>query len=826
MTSIGDGAFSKCSSLSSVIIGNGVQSIGEYAFKECRSLESLTIGNDVQSIGRIAFEGCSSLNSIELNNDYVVSKFSSVFSDIKNNITSVAIGNSVQSIGDSAFEHCESLISVTIGNGLTSIGNRAFVGCHSLESVDIPDSVTSIGNSAFSDCHDLTSVKISGSLTTPGSLIIPGNVTSIGREAFCECYGLTSVTIPDSVESIGSMAFVSCNNLQSINVSEGNSNYRSKNGVLFSNDDATLIQYPAGKTDTSYSIPGSVTSIGIYAFYNCSNLTSVTYNGISEPKISYGPFDGCNITSVDVPKNYKGDTFCGIPINKTLAPVYIATGNCGDQGENVTYTFDGETLTISGSGKMSDYSRASDTPWYSYITSIKNVVIEDGVQSIGDYAFSYCSSLTSVNIPNSVISIGDHAFRDCSRLTSVTIPGSVKLIGVAFIGCSGLQSINVSDGNANYKSIYGVLFSKDGSTIIQYPAGKTDISYSIPNGVTSIGQGAFYNCSNLTSITIPDSVKSIGQGAFYGCSNLTSVTYNGISEPEISTNAFEGCNIESVNVSTNYNGRTFGGMAVNKTDTPDKPVDPVDPDKPDTGNCGENVTYTFDRGTETLTISGSGAMSNYSNTSYAPWNGYKDSIKRVVIGDGVESIGDYAFYGCSKLISVTIGNSVQSTGKRALSNGVKSIGAHAFEGCSSLESVTIPGSVTSIGESAFGNCTSLSSVTYNGTSEPKISDSAFGGCSKLSSVNVPNDYDGEKFGDISVTPSKSGDPEKPSNPNEPNKPENPGKKGKSKAGVIAGSVIAAVVVVAAVVVTIVMYVKKLGCFGRLAKSLSEASASV
>ncbi|MDE5600361.1 MAG: leucine-rich repeat domain-containing protein, partial [Oscillospiraceae bacterium] len=176
------------------------------------------------------------------------------------------------------------MTSVSIGNGVTSIDCYTFQDCSSLESVTIPDSVQSIGGMAFENCSILTSVDI-----------------------------------PDSVESIRYDAFYSCSSLQSINVSGGNANYKSEDGVLFSKDGANLIQYLAGKTDTSYSIPDSVQSIGWYAFYDCSSLTSVTYKGISEPKNPSSVFYDCtSLTSVDVPTNYEVNTFCGKPVNKII----------------------------------------------------------------------------------------------------------------------------------------------------------------------------------------------------------------------------------------------------------------------------------------------------------------------------------------------------------------------------------------------------------------------------------------------------------------------------------------------------------------------------
>ena len=368
------------------------------------------------------------------------------------------------------------VIPVIVTNGgttyaVTSIGDLAFSSCSSLTSVTIPNSVTSIGNYAFWGCSGLTSVTI------------PNSVTSIGKDAFYGCSGLTSVTIPNSVTSIGEDAFRFCSGLTSIVVETGNTKYDSRencNAIINSETNELIV----GCKNTI--IPNSVTSIGNYAFEWCSGLTSITIPN--------------SVTSIGEYAFYNCDGLTSVTIPNSVTRI----------GKIAFYDCSGLTSVTIGNSVNS----IGDLVFYNCL-GLTSVTIPNSVTSIGHSAFKDCSGLTSVTFGNSVTSIGNSAFFGCWGLTSVTIPNSVTSIGnFAFCDCHGLTSMVVETGNTKYDSRENCNAIIDSETNELIVGCKNTI---IPNSVTSIGNSAFKDCDDLTSIIISNSVTSIGNSAFYNC---------------------------------------------------------------------------------------------------------------------------------------------------------------------------------------------------------------------------------------------------------------------------------------------------------------------
>ncbi len=371
VTGYDDGAAAVSIDIPAQINGMDVTGIGDYAFAWCTYLETVTIPNSVTSIGDYAFYWCR-------------------------NLTSITIPEGITSIGDYTFYNCESIENMEIPEGVTSIGNYSFYGCQFLTSIMIPAGVTSIGDCAFVHCTNLASINVDGGnpnySSMDGNLFnkdkttliqyaeskadtqysIPDSVTSIAGYAFSFCRNITSITIPESVTNIGGAAFLYCRNLTSIDVDSGNPNYCSVDGNLFNKEKTTLIQYIIGKTDTHYTIPDTVTSIGEHAFDGCDYLTSVTIpNGVTS--IGDWAFSGCLYLS-------------DITIPNSVTSI----------GNNA----------------------------FECCESLTSITIPNGVTSIGRSAFHYCINLGNITISKSVTSIGESAFRYCENLGVVYYTGT------------------------------------------------------------------------------------------------------------------------------------------------------------------------------------------------------------------------------------------------------------------------------------------------------------------------------------------------------------------------------------------------------------------
>ena len=511
--------------------------------------------------------------------------------------------------------------------------------------VKIPDTVKAIGDGAFKN-NDMIR-----------NIYIPDSVTSIGEYAFYDCDQLTSVFIPDSVTSVGLACFKSCNNLTYAKLPQ---NMNVVSPYMF---------YECKKLETVV-FGMNVTEIGGSAFEYCSQL-KVDLPGNIE-KIDYYAFGGCkSLTEITIPKSL---TYCGHDIFSCCSNLK-------------TIKFEKGITTIPKSLFWGDFWGHSYNWWFD---GLEEIDIPETVTTIGEYAFANCKNLTTVTGMKNVTKIGKYAFYNCSNLKEITIPKSLTDCSYGiFSGCSNLKTIkfekgittipkHLFDGSSDYSyDSYDSWF--DGLEEIDIPETVTTIGeYAFDNcknlttvtgmkNVTKIGDGAFYNCSNLKEITIPDTVESMGTSIFYGCSSLKKIVWSK-SIKEIENNAFKGCS----------------------------------------------------------------------------------SLTEIIIPDGVTSIGNNAFQNCTSLASVRIPNSVTSLGTYifdgcssltdvALGKGLTSIPSYMFSNCESLKNIKIPYNVEAIESYAFLNDTAFTEITIP-RKTTAINSNAFSYPEKLNIYGISGTY--------------------------------------------------------------------------------------
>ena len=576
------------------------------------------------------------------------------------------------------------------------------------------------------ECTSGTEVKVTACNTSATSVTIPATVTdnnvtytvtAIAADAFSGCTALTTVIMePTTPPTLGNDAFANCNELANIYVPAGTSgayktawaDYASK--IEDYGTCGTNVYWSYNSTSHKLTIFGT----GAMADYSYSNrpwfsfrtdITTVDIrNGVTT--IGEDAFDGCNaLTNISIPTSVTsiGDyafsncySLSSIELPTSLTSICKGTFNTCKSLTSITIP--------AGVTSIDDQA-------FEWCTALTSIDLPASVTSIGYFAFSLCTALSSIELPTSLTTICEKAFEACTSLTSITIPASVTRIdSYAFVKCSSLESISVAEGNTVYDSRNGcnAIIIKESNKLLL--GCKNTV---IPTGVTSIGKEAFYKCTGLTSITIPESVTSIGEEAFESCNSLTTVIMQPTTPPTLGNDVFENCD-ELANIyvpaGTTETYKTTGNWATYK--------DIIQTG----GTCGTNVYWSYNSTSNTLTIFGTGDMTN--DFEGNNWENYLNDITTVNISNGVTSIGDYAFSFCTGLTSIEIPASV------------KTIGNYAFQGCWGLTSIEIPASVTTIGNAAFNTCIYLTSINIP-ANVTTIGNEAFGNCTGLTSITIP-----------------------------------------------------------------------------------------
>ena len=753
VTSIGNSAFSGCSGLTEVTLPNGVTTIGDSAFSGCRGLTEVEIPHGVKIIDVGVFAGCSGLTKITVDpknanymsqNGLLLTKDGKTLEEGVNG--EVVIPPGVTTINARAFADRDGLTKVTIPAGVEFINWEAFYGCDGLVDVAIPGSVTNIGLRAFATCSRLMNISVETEnnvyssrngmlLTKDGTtliqgvngevefppcvrmigtqafegcsgltrLVIPDSVTNIASRAFAYYRGLTEVTIPDGIQFVGYWAFGYCGRLANVTIPvylvERSGYYGSLLGIgnMFSSTGIEKATLAEGATcigsyafDRAFSdetcpthvvIPNSVTNISEYAFFRCVGLKSVT---IPENVVSIGrrAFNDCwNLTEVTIPNSVT---------------------NIGDGAFH--YCSRLESVTVPAC--MLETGLGSVFPG---ISSITNVVVSEGVQSIPRGAFGSSGSFP--------------------KLEHVFIPGSVTNINVeAFSAFGGKVAVTVDPANAVYSSWNGMLLTKDGTRLLQgisgdvtIPPGVTSIdayafyecnltSLTIPSSVTSIGERAFYNCSNLTDLTIPDSVTDIGDSAFGNCRSLRNVWLPKHLEGKLGSTVFANCGSATLNYYDAYtvSFQTEEGIVEQRQCPAGTKVGTLPPTPTHEGYAFEGWWTAADgeKASERTIVTND-------VTYYAKWRG------TAVVGDYTymySVLNGQAEIGPSNTWETAV--SPKPTGAVVIPSSlggypVTAIGQDAFAWCYDVTSFEIPRGIAGIRKSAFEGCYNLVNFTVD-----------------------------------------------------------------------------------------------------------------
>ncbi|MFI3165920.1 MAG: leucine-rich repeat protein [Bacillota bacterium] len=683
--SIGNYAFSGCS-ITELEIPTSVLEIGNYSFYGCKYLTNVTGFSGVKSIGLAAFSNCTSLESIVLSEN-LTSIGSAAFQYAS--LKSITIPESITSIAEGAFYGCSSLEEVTILKGVTSIGASAFYDCTSLSSITISEGATSIGEYAFYGCVSLSSITISDDATSIGeyafygcismqNIIIPAGFSSIENYTFYGCKSLENITIPEGVTSIGSSAFSYCINLENIVIPEG---------VTSIGDSA----FSGCTSLTTVDIPYGVTVISAFTFCDCSNLTWVTIPK-SVTFIGAQSFYDCYELAAVIPKEV--EEINDVAFTRATLYVEIEESECN---------------------WVSNWQSNSTIFWgFSIDNPASDYLIYEEMSSNECYVVGYDGLQTTLIIPSEYngYTVTGISFHSYSPLDYIFIPETVNYVS-GLSNCTNLQFIEVDENNPYYQSIDGVLYSKEGTSLLCYPVGKIDDEFIINDNVETIGYSAFSNSVNLKSVQVSESIKNIENSAFNNCINL-----------------------ESINIPAGLESMgtwVFGECTSLKTVVLPESTKIIEADTFYNCTSLENIVIP-----EEVTSIDGGAF--YGCTS----------IDSIVIPEGVTSIGNSAFAYCTSLETIEIPEGVESlegtfcncTSLKSVSipDSVTSIG-QAFQGCESLESIVIPAGVTSLDSFAFCGCTSLKNIIIPEGVE-SIPVEAFGGCVSLESVvmsgNVKN----------------------------------------------------------------------------------------
>jgi len=686
-----------------IVIADGITTIGDYAFQGCNNLAEAVIPASVTSIGDYAFCSISGLESIYIGDGVTsIGSYAFGFNDIKE----IELNDVLKEIGSSAFYKCD-ITSIDLPDSLETIGDHAFDECSYLTQITIPEKVTEIPASTFADCTALTAIYLDS------------NIGSIGQWAFDTTSALTDVYFRGTEEEwnriaiadnntylhqatihfnyVGEVASGKCGDNATWTLTDDGHLVISGTGAMYDWSGSSELPWKDYITDvTSVTIEDGITSVGAHAFEYMANITSVSI-GKDVETIGANAFYCCvALEDVDLASPNS---------NKLTAIGDYAFFNCKALSE----------FSISGNvTSLGDYAFGQCSALTKFDCSDYSCKLE----TIGDHAFDYCGNLTDFGVMYSVDSIGEGAFTYCTKLASLDFGPGLTYIGAeAFYWCP-LTSVRLP---------YGL--TEINSDVFHYTALE---SIDLPNNVTVIKNSAFHGSSSIATVVIPKSVTSIEANAFVICGGITDVYFTGTEEEWNAIAIDPTGNEDLLNANIHFN---FVRTVLS-------------------GTHGDDVEWVlYENGL--MEFTGTGAMTDCDGESTMPeWHYYNDvfyelpaymMIKKIVIADGITTIGDYAFQGCNNLAEAVIPASVTSIGDYAfcsisglesiyIGDGVTSIGSYAF-GFNDIKEIELNDVLKEIGSSAFYKC-DITSIDLPDSLET-IGDHAFDECSYLTQITIP-----------------------------------------------------------------------------------------
>ncbi|MDE6006966.1 MAG: leucine-rich repeat protein [Muribaculaceae bacterium] len=726
------------------INSNGTQltvtKVMDKAFEACPDLTLVQLPATLTEIGEEAFARNIKLSSITFNGQKVIGK--GAFADCPS-ITSLTLPNSLETIADRAFKNNTGITSVSFGTGLKNIENEAFYGCSALTAARMPEMLDTIKPSAFENCVKLTYVSLGSNLKCLGNraffnnkvlteIEIPGTTTSIGSQAFENCTNLSLATLNNGIETIGGNCFKSCESLITI------------------------------------SIPGTVNSIGDNSFDGCTSLSTLTFAaGEEELYIPY--FTHSPLKTLRIGRNLKyafGEDASPFKDKASLTRVSF-TGNF------VTNLYNNLLDGCTGIASISLPNTLESINGYAFrnCTKLSEIVVPEGVTTVGEHCFENCTSLTSVSLPTTLKILENHLFNNCNKLESFVFQPTMETVKEhCFDQCLSLRNLRFEDGTSPIT--LSTVVSMFGDTPLEEMYVGRNIDYKLPDKVKEV---PFFNRSSLTNVTIsneggvtylrpyfifgastlpridvPDNVLEIGKYAFAECSSLEeavlsknlSIIDEGLFDQDIALKSL--IIPAAVNNVNKFALRACGALKDLRFEDSANPLTAAIA-RSNTGMCGDTHL-------ENLYIGRNIRYDSDSNSGNSPFYSLS-TLKNVTFSTAgvVTECNDYLLSGCSAVENLTLPESLATLGNYTFSDmtslqycrmfdNVESVGEYGFAGDENLTDLTFSKKVKTLRNNLFMNCASLPIFTVH-PAVTSIEDNAFMNCSSLATLSFTDSSD-------------------------------------------------------------------------------------